>query len=419
MARWNSSSIISSLESCRRNLGNMNCVLMTLILGGFGTYMRSSVFWVCWSLIVIEAIMSNTIPPSIDHAPPGNSTLSAQLQHFGDWLAYWNGFGIKIMLVSIGLGRPLIFYPAQPCTGSRDCEVGSGCYSRLRESLWMMFALYLLEIFFTLPSGGKLFRAAGALSFWPWSAKYRRYTFKTEAWELIRWNSTRSSCVSSSVALAQFVTMGSLVGGSFGAFMTAEVYWLCWCSVIVELIAEGILLIGGLYGNITWIRAKALVMITWTVRFLGQGPVFALMVDTIKRNDYYTTDMSNCDETCRARGRQLIYVCCVATGFQCFSFLTSILTWYVLRGNFLLILSSPDTALFGVLLNVWLLLGYAPLLLGEHVREGILAVFLSNVLGLLLLSIIRYLHSMSARPQVQTPCWNNNQKQTLCWNNIK
>lgn len=63
--------------------------------------------------------------------------------------------------------------------------------------------------------------------------------------------------------------MGFLVGGSFGVFMIVEVYWLCWCLVIVELIVEGIFFIGGLYGNIIWIRVKVFVMIIWMVWFLG------------------------------------------------------------------------------------------------------------------------------------------------------
>lgn len=54
----------------------MNCVFMIFILGGFGMYMRLSVFWVCWSFIVIEVIMFNIILLSIDYVLLGNSIFS-------------------------------------------------------------------------------------------------------------------------------------------------------------------------------------------------------------------------------------------------------------------------------------------------------------------------------------------------------
>lgn len=397
--------------SWRQNVGYINGMYMGFILGGFGTYMTPEVFWICWTLVVTEAILFYTLQLRPEKTRPG------RLQH-QDWLAFGLVFVFKVALI-IALEQLLTYPHIRPSTKSSDCEVGSGCYSRLRESLWTMVALYCLEVFLTLPRlaasfGGLIFqnftrgnqtgsltltlklgylnwlqrvlngdrraadfalavkvypdwlqrllniyrRAAGrgALplndthSILSWSFKSDNSWWDSEEWDFMRWNATKSSFVSSSMSVGLVVTVGSLVGGSFGTFMTAKAFWLCWGSVSIELISECILQsdspaieedsqenaeVGKNQITEHWRRTNALIMVTWAVRFLGQGPVFALMVDMIRKNGYFATDMTNCDATCRARGRELIYVCCVATGFQCFGFLTCGITWYFFRLNYL------------------------------------------------------------------------------------
>lgn len=377
-----------------QNLGLAIWAFVGLVLSGFGTFLSAPVFWVCFVLLFYDALARYIIRPFATQGWARDSRV--------DTLS-----GCFKLLPTLAL---LVLLRVTPFTTSDQCTQGSVCYSRLRESLWAIVGTSLLEVLPTMFMLGIsdntaknlwriLFRLKMLYLLFMKLAVKSKATYiqitsrpeekpeieqkqgprrreihilmstlgdvnpsfldrsrgyhptddiKTDVDESFSMFSMVSlSWVQSTVSVILVLTVSLLVGGSFGTFMTRKAYWICYCSVFVELLAESIFgermkivctksvgdesdhgeSIGSSCRDIKVKKSRKPFILSPVFRFCAQAPLFGLMLCLLRTGGYFSLDSSGCDATCQNRGKELFYVACVSAGLQCIAYPALCITW--------------------------------------------------------------------------------------------
>lgn len=292
------------LVAWRLGLGTMGAALLTLVLGAFGSVMTANVFRTCVGLVFLETIL-------VCASRQKMLNMCMRIRY-----VIFSGFKIGLVIFSIMNDN------LHSLTKSSECIVGSGCYSRLRECFWVMLVFYFLELFL-----------AALLLFVHHPRQEIHFMANYVMANLFGVILTMSMALS----MTHVAIVGLLLGGSYGLLMTTKGFWLCAITGFVEMAA--------LMGITDWVGKilKTLVHSGMSLTEMAQNtlsmsafimvPVLRIVglfivanfLDARNAKNYFIADMSKfCDETCQARGRDLLAICACTVLMQGYLSLLSV-----------------------------------------------------------------------------------------------
>ncbi|KAG0621662.1 hypothetical protein M758_3G038400 [Ceratodon purpureus] len=294
---------VDGLVAWRLGLGSMGAMILTFVLGGFGSVMTANVLRTCWWLGFLETILvCASQEKMLDMCVPARYIIFS---------------GLKIDLVSFSIMNNHF----HSLTESSGCKVGTTCYSRLQECFSVMLLIYFLEVLLAV------------------LLLLVHHPRQGMSWINILANSCGVFLsMSSALSMTQVAIVGLLLGGSYGPLMTARGFWLCAFTGIVEMAA--LMAIMDCMGKVLKTRIDTGMSFSNTISsffntissffifLLKMNGLFIIMalLDRTKLNggSFFIADMSNCDETCEAQGKDLFAICELAVKAQVYLSLLSI-----------------------------------------------------------------------------------------------
>ncbi|KAG0582178.1 hypothetical protein KC19_3G040000 [Ceratodon purpureus] len=280
---------VDGLVAWRLGLGSMGAMILTFVLGGFGSVMTANVLRTCWWLGFLETILVCASREKMLNICMG--------------VRYIIFSGLKIGLVSFSIMNNHF----HSLTESSGCKVGTTCYSRLQECFWVMLVIYFLEVLLAV------------------LLLLVHHPRQGMSWINILANSYGVFLsMSSALSITQVAIVSLLLGGSYGPLMTARGFWLCAFTGIVEMAAlmgitdwVGKVLKTRIDTGMSFSNTISSFFIVPVLRMCGLFIIMALL-DIAKLNgeNFFIADMSNCDETCEARGKDLFAICGLAVKAQ-------------------------------------------------------------------------------------------------------
>ncbi|KAG0560168.1 hypothetical protein KC19_10G159100 [Ceratodon purpureus] len=277
---------VDGLVAWRIGLGSMGAMILTFVLGGFGSVMTANVLRTCWWLGFLETILVCASQENML-----DMCMRARYVVFS---------ALKIGLVIFSIMNNNL----HSLTESSGCKVGSACYSRLRECFWVMLVIYFLEVFLAI--------------------LLLLVHHQRQGSNILANSYGVFLSMSSALSITQVASVGLLLGGSYGPLMTARGFWLCAITGIVEMAAlmgitdwVGKVIKTEIDTGMSFSNNISLFFIVPALRMCGLFIIVAL-IDVARRNgeNFFIADMSNCDETCQTRGRDLFSICQLTISLQ-------------------------------------------------------------------------------------------------------